>query len=295
MEIHIIKTFDGRIYDFQGTYSYVVARPCTNINFITRAEHQQCGAAACIHRVTISIPNTSLNISGRQASNFILTNATHKVTNLGHVLLAQGSAPDPDKTGSQSLTNSSISQRGTVVFRVGQLLSSFHQRFCFSCQATAKIEWEGQRIYLDSEKWPGFNALKQKSTSAPVLALPNWSNCKLFLLDIDVSETGIGAMLSQVQGDRSECVIAYASRLLSKHECNYCVTRKELLAVVTFLQHFRPYLIGLLSPFILIITLWHGYRISNNQRVNLLGDWKATRISVHHPGTAHANVDALSR
>ena len=40
-------------------------------------------------------------------------------------------------------------------------------------------------------------------------------------------------------------MVEYASRVLSKQERNYCVTRKELLAVVTFLQHYKQYLIGL--------------------------------------------------
>jgi len=39
-------------------------------------------------------------------------------------------------------------------------------------------------------------------------------------------------------------VIAYASRKLNSREINYCVTRKELLAVVYFLQYFRQYLLG---------------------------------------------------
>ena len=64
-----------------------------------------------------------------------------------------------------------------------------------------------------------------------------------FVLDTDVSNEGIGAVLSQVE-DGKETVIAYASRLLSKAERAYCVTRRELLAVVAFIQHFRAYLLG---------------------------------------------------
>ena len=45
--------------------------------------------------------------------------------------------------------------------------------------------------------------------------------------------TGIGAVLSQGYPDGSERVTAYASRLLTKPEKNYCVTRKELHQVRT--------------------------------------------------------------
>ena len=50
--------------------------------------------------------------------------------------------------------------------------------------------------------------------------------------------------MSQVRNDGSECVIAYASRSLSRQEQRYCVTRREWLAVVEFVHHFRPYLLG---------------------------------------------------
>jgi len=56
-----------------------------------------------------------------------------------------------------------------------------------------------------------------------------------------------GLEVSFLRSNSRECVIAYASRSLTKAECNYCVTWRELLAVITFLQQFRPYLLG--APF----------------------------------------------
>ena len=68
-----------------------------------------------------------------------------------------------------------------------------------------------------------FEKLKEKLTTTPILAFPNFS-CTFFL-DTDASDYGIGAVLSQVAADGGEKVIAYASRVLSKPERNYCVTR----------------------------------------------------------------------
>jgi len=59
-----------------------------------------------------------------------------------------------------------------------------------------------------------------------------------FILDTDACDVSIGAVLSQMQGGE-EKVIAYAPKSLSKSERNYCVTRKELLAVVYYAKKFR--------------------------------------------------------
>ena len=83
--------------------------------------------------------------------------------------------------------------------------------------------------------------LKGKMKSAPVIAFPRDSDT--FILDCDASNEAIGAVLSQIQDGR-EKVIAYASRLYSKAELNYCVMRKEFLAVVYFCKYFRQYLLG---------------------------------------------------
>ena len=49
------------------------------------------------------------------------------------------------------------------------------------------------------------------------------------------------AVLSQ-EIEEKECMIAYASCILTKAVKGYCVTRKELLAVVHFMNHFCHYL-----------------------------------------------------
>jgi len=74
-----------------------------------------------------------------------------------------------------------------------------------------------------------------KLTSEPVLALP--SDEGMYVLDTDASDFGLAAVRSQPQDDR-ERVIAYASRTLAKPEQKYETTRKELLAIVTWLKQF---------------------------------------------------------
>ena len=62
-------------------------------------------------------------------------------------------------------------------------------------------------------------------------------------LDTDASDEAIGAVLSQVQNG-IEKIIAYFSQTLTRWEKNYCVTRKQLLAVVKAVEHFNYYLYG---------------------------------------------------
>ena len=84
--------------------------------------------------------------------------------------------------------------------------------------------------------------LRRALVYAPVLAFPDCS--RMFILDTNASNQGIGAVLSQEHDDGFEHVVAYASRALSKVERKYSVTCKELLAVVSFLHYFQPCLLG---------------------------------------------------
>ena len=118
-------------------------------------------------------------------------------------------------------------------------------------------------------------------------------------MDTDASDTGVGAVLSQVQEDGTERVIAYASRVLSKPERRYCVTRKELLAVVTFMKQFRPYLLGkhftLRTDHGSLTWLWN-FRNPEGQLARWLERLQGFDFEiVHRRGRKHGNADALSR
>lgn len=81
----------------------------------------------------------------------------------------------------------------------------------------------------------------QWNFNSPILSFP--VDDGLFILDTDASIYGMGAVLSQQQNGE-EKVHAYASHTLNKSQQNYCTTKKELLAVVTFLRKFKHYLFG---------------------------------------------------
>ena len=129
-------------------------------------------------------------------------------------------------------------------------------------------------------------------SSAPILAFPQLD--VLFILDSDVSDSGLGAVLSQVQCGK-ERVIAYAARALSKAERNYSTTRKQLLALVWGTEHFETFLYG--RRFLVMTDhsalQCSGYGILKTLEARRLGGLKGlvTLISVEHrPGQLHGNA-----
>lgn len=71
---------------------------------------------------------------------------------------------------------------------------------------------------------------------ALVLAYPHDS--KEYVLDTDASTDGSGVVRLQCL-EEQERVVAYVSKTFGAWQCNYCVTRWELLAVVLVVNHFR--------------------------------------------------------
>ena len=109
--------------------------------------------------------------------------------------------------------------------------------------ASRKSEW----VSLSKEALEAFWALKQACMNSPVLAFANYT--KDFLLEMDASKEGLGAVLSQKQEDGWFHLIAYGSRALTTHEKNYHSTKLEFLALKwAVMEHFKEYL--LYQPFL---------------------------------------------
>jgi len=96
-----------------------------------------------------------------------------------------------------------------------------------------------------------FNELKNRFTSAPILHHPD-PNVP-FVVEVDASNTGIGAALSQRQGNPPKLFpCAYYSRKLSSAEQNYDMGNRELLAMKAALEEWRHWLEGARHPFLVL-------------------------------------------
>ena len=124
-------------------------------------------------------------------------------------------------------------------------LCSYYRKFVKNFAIIAaphhELTHENVRFKWDDRYQEAFVALETALITAPILALP--TNEGSYVIDTDASRLSIGAVLSQEQ-DGQEKVMAYASKWLSPAERSYCVTRRELLAVIYYVKYFRQYLLG---------------------------------------------------
>ncbi|XP_078666715.1 uncharacterized protein LOC144908750 [Branchiostoma floridae x Branchiostoma belcheri] len=142
-----------------------------------------------------------------------------------------------------------------------------------------------------------FQVLKGKLCDYPVLQSPDFE--RPFVLHTDASERGIGAVLSQMDGNGEEHPVVYTSRKLLPREQNYSVPEKECLAIKYAVENLRYYLLG--REFEVVTDhhplKWLDEMKDKNQR---LTRWSLClqpyRFTVtHRAGKAHGNADALSR
>ena len=180
-------------------------------------------------------------------------------------------------------------------------LASYYRKFIknFSKVAAPLHGLTTKNFKFEWTKSCAFRILKERLTSAPILAFPDFSSdASAFTLDIDASNCGMGAVLSQNQNGELR-VIAYASKVFNKSQRNYHAYDRELLACVTFIDQFRHYLVAkkfqLRTDHEALKSLFSSLdpRGCRARWIEKLSDYDFE--IVHRPGLTHGNADALSR
>lgn len=164
---------------------------------------------------------------------------------LGFVIDKNGLRTDPNKV--EIILNFPRPKTCTELKRFIGLIS-WYRRFVKNFAIIAapiheltKGKRKNQPLVWTEQAHAAFISLKDSLTEAPVMATPDFS--KKFKIQCDASNTGIGAVLTQGEGDE-ERPIAFDGRKFRGAEINYDTTQKECLAVVFAVEKFRPYVEG---------------------------------------------------
>ena len=131
-------------------------------------------------------------------------------------------------------------------------MAGYYRKFCKNFTLVAEpLTRLLQRIrsfFWDAKCTDAFKKIKGLLMSAPVLMTPNFD--KPFMLLVDASDIGPGAVLVQEDRQGVEHPIVYFSQKFNSSQRNYCTSEKEALELVLALQHFDFYLSTAQHPII---------------------------------------------
>ncbi|PKA63782.1 putative mitochondrial protein [Apostasia shenzhenica] len=220
------------------------------------------------------------------------TFGSSKVMYLGHIIDEDAVQADPGKIEDM--------MRWPVPRSVKELrgflgLTGYYRRFIqgygIMCKPLTDLLKKGEFIWNEAAD-KAFSCLKERMSNSPVLALPNFA--QEFQVETDASGEGIGAVLTQ--GGRP---LAYFSKGLSEKHKLVATYEKEMLAIVTAVQKWRPYLMG---THFTIRTDHHSLKYMMEQRIATTAQqrWIAKLAGydftiTYKKGTKNIVADALSR
>ena len=235
---------------------------------------------------------------------------------LGHVISEEGISTNPDtiRAVQDFETPKTLKQVRSFLG-----LASYYRRFVEGFSKIAlplhslctevhkkheKDRHKGEKCNL-GELWTpecqqAFDLLKHKLTTAPVLKYADYS--RDFIVEVDASFQGLGAVLSQKDDDGKVHPIAYASRTLRPNEknmSNYSSLKLELLGLKWAVsEKFRGYLLG---HHFVVFTDNNPLSHMDKARFGATEQRWISELQVfnfetkYKPGRTNTNADALSR
>ncbi|KAL0152968.1 hypothetical protein M9458_051721 [Cirrhinus mrigala] len=183
--------------------------------------------------------------------------------------------------------------------------ANFYRRFIrnystIASPLTSLLKNKPKKLCWTEEASHAFNTLKTSFTSAPVLKHPDPD--LPFVVEVDASDCGIGAVLSQRHGQPGKLhPCAFYSRKFTSAERNYDVGNKELLSMKAAIEEWRHWLEGARYPFQVITDHKNLEYIKGAKRLNpRQARWALffTRFDftvTYRPGSKNSKADALSR
>lgn len=221
----------------------------------------------------------------------------HEVTYLGHRCTNLGILPDNAKLDSVSNYPTPTTKDEVKRFVA---FSNYYRKFIPHFSTIAK-----PLNYLTKKSTPfiwskqcekSFSKLKHALINPPILAYPDFS--QPFLLTVDASKNGCGAVLSQ-NFEGNDLPISYASKAYSPAESRKAPIELELIAINWAIKHYSPYLWGTKfflqsdhKPLIYLYSLKNPTSRLTRLRLELE---EYDFIITHIKGKDNVIADALSR
>ncbi|KAI2661080.1 Transposon Tf2-6 polyprotein [Labeo rohita] len=225
-----------------------------------------------------------------------------KISILGYIISSEGVAMDEKKV--EAVLNW---PRPSTLRELQRFLgfANFYRHFIrnFSTVAaplTAMVKRGTSRLTWSQAALQAFDDLRQRFSSAPILHHPDPE--KPFVVEVDASSTGIGAVLSQRQGEPPKLFpCAYFSHKLTLAECNYDVGNRKLLAIKLALEEWRHWLEGAKHPFTVLTDhrnleyLRSAKTLNHRQARWALFFTRFNFQATYRPGSQNTKANTLSR
>ena len=223
-----------------------------------------------------------------------------EVKYLGHVVSGKGISTDPAKIEAIQAWET---PRTPTQVRSFLGLAQYYRRFVKGFSQIAAPLHEAiihgsKKIKWGKEQEEAFRKLKDVLSNPPVMAHPDFN--KPFIIDVDASDVGIGAVLSQLYDDSKERVVAYQSYKFKPAERKWSTTEREFFALVTSCRLFKSYIYGRRFT---IRTDHQALLGIISKPKDLSPKWarwwsamsgKNCKV-IYRPGKNHGNADGLSR